>query len=297
VFEGFERSVVDTGDVPISYATAGDGPPVLLLHGYPQTKAEWAPVAELLADRFTVVCSDLRGYGESGKPRDTGGTYSFRAMATDQLRLMRMLGHERFHVAGHDRGGRVAHRMALDAPDRVASFVPCDLVPTTAMYGNVHRALAARYWQWYFLPLPEPFPERLIGADPDYYFEHCIATNGGRGLDAYDPELLEDYRRAWRDPAMIHASCADYRAGATIDLEHDAADAHRRVACPTLVLYGADGLLRELFDIAAEWAKKCETVEAAAVPGGHFFPELAPRETADLLADFIARVHTAPHPA
>lgn len=294
MFEGFSRRRIAVGDVEINCVTGGSGPALLLLHGYPQCLEQWALVAERLTDDFTVVCTDLRGYGQSSKPHDDSGeTYSFRNMAADQLAVMSALGFETFAVAGHDRGGRVAHRMALDAPERVTALIPCDLVPTWAMYHGVDRARAARYWQWYFLPLPEPFPERLIGADPDYYFENCLEVNGGVSVDeGYDPEMLAAYRRAWRDPEMIHASCADYRAGATVDLEHDEADLDVKVSCPTLAIWGGAGLLKDLFDIRAEWAKRCRDVQGVAAPGGHFFPDQDPRFTADAIRAFLtARVN------
>jgi haloacetate dehalogenase len=211
------RARIDVGDVEINCVYEGHGPPLLLLHGYPQNLSEWAALTPLLSDELTVVRSDLRGYGDSSKPHasEDGANYSFRAMAADQVALMDALGFDSFHVGGHDRGGRVAHRLALDHPDRVRSLAVMDVVPTYAMYHDTNAALAARYWQWYFLPLPEPFPERLIGADPDYYFENCLVANGGTGLDAYDSAMLEDYRRCWRDPAMIHASSGrDHRPGA-----------------------------------------------------------------------------------
>ncbi len=289
MFEGFSRRRITAGDVEINCVVGGSGPALLLLHGYPQCLEQWATVAERLTDDFTVVCTDLRGYGQSSKPHDDSGeTYSFRNMAADQLRVMSELGFETFAVAGHDRGGRVAHRMALDAPDRVSALIPCDLVPTWAMYHDVDRARAARYWQWYFLPLPEPFPERMIGGDPDYYFENCLVVNGGVSIEeGYDAEMLAAYRKAWRDPAMIHASCADYRAGATIDLEHDEADLDVTVDCPTLAIWGGDGLLKNLFDIQAEWGKRCSDVRGVPAPGGHCFPEQHPQFTADTLRDFL----------
>ncbi|MFA4926964.1 MAG: alpha/beta hydrolase [Patulibacter sp.] len=289
MFEGFSRRRITTGEVEINCVVGGSGPALLLLHGYPQCLEQWAPVAERLTDDFTVVCSDLRGYGQSSKPHDDSGeTYSFRNMAADQLQLMRELGFESFAVAGHDRGGRVAHRMALDAPDRVSALIPCDLVPTWAMYHGVDRTRAARFWQWYFLPLPEPFPERMIGGDPDYYFENCLVVNGGVSIeDGYDAQMLAAYRKAWRDPAMIHASCSDYRAGATVDLEHDEADLDVKVTCPTLAIWGGDGLVKNLFDIQAEWGKRCTDVRGVAAPGGHFFPEQHPQFTADALREFL----------
>jgi haloacetate dehalogenase len=289
VFEGFTRRRVAVGDVGIECVVGGAGPPLLLLHGYPQTHAQWAKLAPLLTARHTVVCSDLRGYGDSSKPADTGETYSFRAMAADQLALMTQLGFDRFHVAGHDRGGRVAHRLALDAQDRVLSLTALDLVPTWTMYARASRRLAARYWQWYFLPQPGPFAEQMIAAAPDLWFEHCLVSNGGEGLKAYDDEMLAEYRRCWSDPAMIHASTADYKAGATVDLEHDEADLDVKLPCPVLACWGADGLMKEQFDIGAEWRERCADVRTATVPGGHFFPEHAPEETAEVLLAFTAR--------
>jgi len=294
MFEGFTDRSVDVGPIHINAMEGGSGPAVLLLHGYPQTLAQWADVAALLADDCTVVCADLRGYGSSSKPEGEGDTYSFRSMAADQLALMTELGHERFVVAGHDRGGRVAHRMALDAPERVRALVPCDVVPTWAMYDGVDRARAARFWQWYFLPLPAPFPERLIGGDPDYYFENCLVTNGGVGIEeGFGAEQLASYRAAWRDPEMIRASCSDYRAGATVDLEHDEADLHVELAVPTFPVWGADGLLKDLFDIEAEWRKRCASVHPATVPGGHFFPDQQPRATAEAILAAVRHVEEA----
>lgn len=296
MFEGFVhgRTRVDggAGGVEIVHRVGGSGPPVLLLHGYPQTHVQWAKLAPLLAQDHTVVCADLRGYGDSGKPAAAadGSTYSFRAMAADQLALMTALGHERFHVVGHDRGARVAHRLTLDAPDRVLSLSVLDIIPTYAMYTETHQRLAATYWQWYFLLQPTPFPERIIGNDPDFWFEHCLVSNGGSGLAAYDAEMVAEYRRCWQDPEMIRASTADYRSGATVDLDHDRADLDVPVRCPTLALYGGEGLLRTLFDIGAEWRRRCGDVRVASVPGGHFFPELLPAETAAVLRGFLAEV-------
>lgn len=291
MFAGFTHHEIAVPDVRINCMVGGTGPPLLLLHGYPQCLEQWAGAAESLAGDFTVVVSDLRGYGRSTKPHDDGETYSFRNMSNDQLLVMSELGFRNFAVAGHDRGGRVAHRMALDAPERITALIPCDVVPTWAMYHDVDRARAAQYWQWYFLPLPEPFPGRLIGADPDYYFENCLVANGGVSLeDGYGAEQLAAYRRAWRDPAMIHASCADYRAGATIDLEHDAADLDVRLTCPTFPIWGADGLLKGLFDIEAEWAGRCQNVRGSTVSGGHFFPEQSPRDTARVIREVLAEV-------
>jgi haloacetate dehalogenase len=210
-------------------------------------------------------------------------------MASDQIGLMRALGHDRFHVIGHDRGGRTGHRMALDHADAVQTLTVMDIVPTYAMFMDTNRQIAGAYWHWYFLSQPEPFPERLIGNDPDFFYETCLVGWGATKIADFDPEMLAAYRRSWRDPAMIHGSCSDYRAAASIDLTHDAADLGRRVTCPTLAFYGADGVMAKLFDIPAEWRKRCADLRAATLPGGHFFVDQLPDETARILLDFLDR--------
>ncbi|MGE5159117.1 MAG: alpha/beta hydrolase [Gemmatimonas sp.] len=289
MFEGFSRERVSVGEVAIDCVVRGSGPPVLLLHGFPQNKALWARIAPQLAERFTVVCADLRGYGDSDKPRGLPdrSNYAFRVMAEDQLRLMRHFGHERFHLVGHDRGGRTGHRMALDHPDAVLSLTVMDIVPTYAMFMDTNRKVAGSYWHWYFLSQPEPFPERLIGNDPDFFYETCLVGWGATRTSDFDPDMLAEYRRSWRDPAMIHGSCSDYRAAASLDLDHDAADLSRKVGCPTLAFYGSSGLMAKLFDIPSEWRKRCEVVTDASLPGGHFFVDQFPDETARVLVKFL----------
>jgi haloacetate dehalogenase len=225
MFEGFSNQRTNVGDAEIACVVGGSGPPLLLLHGFPQNKAMWARVAPTLAERYTVVCADLRGYGDSSKPRclPDRSNYSFRAMAGDQLNLMRALGFDRFDVIGHDRGGRTGHRLALDHPDAVLSLTVMDIVPTYAMFMDTNRKVAGSYWHWYFLSQPEPFPERMIGYDPDFFYETCLVGWGATKITDFDQETLADYRRSWRDEAMIHGSCSDYRAAASIDLEHDQA--------------------------------------------------------------------------
>ncbi|MDR7103421.1 alpha/beta hydrolase [Croceicoccus sp. BE223] len=291
MFSAFEQSVERIEGLGIAYAVGGHGPAVLLLHGYPQNRFMWARVAPLLASRFTVVCPDLRGYGDSAKPPPGQDceAYSFRSMARDVVLLMERLGHRRFMVAGHDRGGRVGHRLARDWPERVTALAVLDLVPTWRMYAEVTRDLARTYWQWYFLPQPAPYPERMIGADPDYYFEHCLGSNGGTALSAFDPAMLAQYRRCWNDPAMIHASCNDYRAGIGIDLRHDEEDRNRKLECPVLALWARDGIMQTLFDIEAEWRKVASDVSTATVPGGHFFLDHQPEASAAALSAFFAR--------
>jgi haloacetate dehalogenase len=289
MFDDFQTQSIAVDAAAIACSVGGSGPPVLLLHGFPQCRAMWARVAPILAKGFTVVCSDLRGYGDSSKPRDRPdhANYAFRALAADQAQLMRQLGFERFHVVGHDRGARTAVRLALDHPQAVSTLTIMDIVPTHTLFMEANRKTASAYWHWYFLSLPEPFPERLIGNDPDFFYETCLTGWGAARLSDFDPQCLAEYRRTWRDPAMIHGSCADYRAAATIDLEHDLADLEQPIRCPTLVLYGALGVMAKLFDIPAQWRRRCPGAIDAALPGGHFFVDQFPEQTAHLLLQFL----------
>jgi haloacetate dehalogenase len=301
VFEGFKRGKAQLGEIAINYVIGGSGPPVLLLHGFPQNLAMWAKVAPVLAEHFTVVCADLRGYGDSSKPQclPDRSNYAFRAMAGDQMALMTSLGFPRFHAVGHDRGGRTCHRLALDHPGAVQSLTVMDIVPTHKLFTEADRAFGLAYWHWFFLAQPEPFPERLIGADPDFFYETCLAGWGAARLGDFDAEQLAEYRRCWRDKAMIHGSCSDYRAASTIDLEHDAADIGTKVACPTLVLYGAQGIMAKLHDVPATWRERCADVRGRAIPGGHFFVDTAPEEAIKALVKFLAPSITSissPHP-
>jgi haloacetate dehalogenase len=291
MFEGFARGVANVGGIDIAYVTAGSGPPLLLLHGFPQCKAMWARVAPQLADQYTVVCADLRGYGDSGKPvcLPDRSNYSFRSMASDQVGLMRRLGFERFHLIGHDRGGRTGYRMSLDHPDTVLTLTVMDIVPTYSMLMETNRKVASSYWHWYFLSQPEPFPEQLIGNDPDFFYEYQLAGWGATSLARFDQEMLEEYRRAWRNPAMVHGSCSDYRAAVSVDLEHDTADVGRKVQCPALVFYGSAGQMAQLFDIPAQWRARGVEVTEASLPGGHFFVDQFPDETVRILRGFLAK--------
>lgn len=285
-----ERFTLD--GVEIACTISGSGPAVLLLHGFPQTRAMWRTVAAKLAERFTVVAADLRGYGASGKPGLTEpaecSAYSFRAMGQDQLALMTALGHESFHLVGHDRGARVAHRMALDVPERVASVVLMDIVPTQELLCGLTHPVAASYYHWFFLAQPHPFPERLIGADPDYFFESCLLGWGGAQLSDFDAVHLAEYRAAWRRPEVIFAMCQDYRAAIAHDLALDEVDLHRQVTCPALVLYGAEGVMAREYDVAATWAPRLAQMQVAALPGGHFFPDTAASQTAEAVGRFLA---------
>lgn len=276
--------------VEIAYVTAGSGPPVLLLHGYPQTRALWAKVAPQLANHFTVVAADLRGYGASDKPAPTpeADNYSFRAMASDMAALMTSLGHERFHLVGHDRGARVGHRFALDHPQRLLSLTVMDIIPTIDVWVNMDTDLSLAYWHWPFLAQPAPFPPKMIGADPDMFFETCLQSWGKADLGDFDPEQLTAYRTAWRDPEMIAASCGDYRAGALIDRIHDEQPPRLKIACPLLVMEGVDGVMGERFDVAGIWRQEADgPVSHMPMPGGHFFIDLHPEKTTGALIDFL----------
>jgi haloacetate dehalogenase len=283
VFEGFELAFVETAEAVIRVRRGGSGPPLLLLHGHPQTHAMWSRVAPLLAREFTVVATDLRGYGESSKPPTTPDhePYSKRAMARDQVEVMSRLGFDRFGLVGHDRGGRCAYRLALDHPERVAKLAVLDIVPTADMWRRVDMEFGLVDWHWFFLAQPAPFPEEVIGANPDaFYFR------GDRSR--FDPEALEDYLGCVRNPATIHAMCEDYRAGATIDLELDEADrGRRRIPCPVLALWAGRDELGRWFDVLSVWRRWADDVRGRALDCGHFLPEEAPEETYEELRAFF----------
>ncbi|MFT6674036.1 MAG: haloacetate dehalogenase [Sulfitobacter sp.] len=285
---GFETQTTQANGQQIHYAKGGSGPPVLLLHGFPQTHMMWHAVAPVLAREYTVIAPDLRGYGQSGKPQGTVN-YSFRRMAADPLALMRDLGFARFHLIGHDRGARTAHRMALDAPEAVQSLTLMDIVPTHLLLDGLSQQVARAYYHWFFLAQPAPFPETMIGHDPDAYFESCLTGWGAGSLADFDADALAAYRRAWRDPEVIRGMCADYRAALDVDFDLDAADLARRISCPALVMYGADGAMGKAYDVPATWAHRLNTITAAAVPGGHFFVDEHPAQTTTALLDFLHR--------
>jgi haloacetate dehalogenase len=288
VLEGFEQLRIPASGTEINLRKAGQGPPLLLLHGYPQTHVMWHKIAPRLAERFTVVLPDLRGYGDSAKPPGgaTHEAYAKRALAQDQVEVMAALGFERFAVVGHDRGARVVHRMALDHPGRVTKAALLDIAPTLTMYEGTDRVLATAYYHWFFLIQPYDLPERLIGGDPDYYLEKKIGA-WSKTEGCFTPEAVAEYQRCFRDPATIHATCEDYRAAAGIDLEHDRADLERRIACPLLVLWGAKGVIERCYDVLAVWRERAETVSGKALPCGHFLPEEAPEETLAELLTFL----------
>lgn len=291
LIRGFATHDVQTSAVRLRYAIGGSGPPLLLLHGHPQTHVTWQKVAPRLAERFTVVAADLRGYGDSDKP--PGGerhvNYSKRAMARDQVELMATLGFARFAVVGHDRGARVAHRMALDHAAAVERLAVLDIAPTATMYARTDKEFASRYFWWFFLIQPYDLPERLIAADPDYFLRRHIEGQI-RTPGAVDPDILAEYLRCYRDPATRHAVCEDYRAAATIDLEHDRADrdAGRKVECPLLALWGSRGVIEKCYDALAEWRRVAADVRGKSLPSGHYLPEEVPDLVADEFETFFS---------
>ncbi|MEW6255318.1 MAG: alpha/beta hydrolase [Pseudomonadota bacterium] len=285
---GFRLLDIPVGDVTIRAAVAGEGPPLLLLHGHPQTHVTWRKIAPELARDHTVVAADLRGYGDSSKPE--GGAdhiaYSKREMAKDQVAVMERLGFSRFALVGHDRGARVAHRLALDHPDAVSRLCVMDIAPTATMYARTDKAFASRYFWWFFLIQPSPLPERMIGADPDYFLRHHLAGQT-KTPGATEPEAFAEYLRCYLDPATRHAICEDYRAAAGIDLIHDAEDAHERIKAPLLALWGARGVVGELYDVRETWREKAQDVSGQALDCGHLLQEERPLDTLRALQDFL----------
>ena len=295
MFEGFTLTTVKAGEIEIRLRHGGSGPPLLLLHGHPETHVMWHRVAPWLARDFTVIAPDLRGYGGSGRPATTADhePYSKRAMARDQIALMKHFGFERFAVAGHDRGGRVAYRLALDHPARVGRLAVLDILPTETVWARADARLALAFWPWSLLAQPAPLPERVLAAAPEAVIEDAL---GGWGSSpaAFPPEVRAAYVEALRDPAHAHAICEEYRAAATLDRAHDKADlaAGRKIACPLLALWsagsGLDRWYAEEGGPLALWREWADHVEGRALAGGHFFPEELPEETAAILRRFFA---------
>jgi haloacetate dehalogenase len=290
-FAGFSTQDFALGEAAIHARVGGSGAPLLLLHGYPQSHLMWARVAAALAKRFTVVVPDLRGYGASSAPRSHNGErYSKRLMANDAVALMAALGHKTFALAGHDRGGRVAYRLALDHPEVVTKIAVLDIVPTGEMWAGMNAGRAMTVYHWMFLAQPEPLPETLISAAPQVYLDHTLASwTGDRSLASFAPEALAAYRAAFRDPARVHATCEDYRAGATIDRALDEADraAGRKITAPLLALWGGTGIPARGESPLDVWRRWATDVSGKAIEGGHFLPEEAPEATAEALAAFF----------
>jgi len=291
LFPGFLRDDISTTGATIRTVRAGSGPPLLLLHGYPQTHVIWHKIARRLAENFSVVLTDLRGYGDSSKPErgERHQNYSFRAMAQDQLEVMRHLGHERFYVASHDRGARAAHRLCLDHPDAVRRVCFMDIVPTLRMYRDTSMEFATKYMWWFFLIQKAPLPERMIGADAEFFLDfHFHVQNATPG--ALTAEALEEYRRCFCTPETIHASCEDYRAAAGVDLEMDDADekAGRKIEAPVLALWGAKGEIGKLWNVLEVWRQHANApVAGRALNSGHYLAEEQPEEVLQELLRFF----------
>ncbi|MEO1403525.1 MAG: alpha/beta hydrolase [Cyanobacteria bacterium J06635_1] len=290
MFESFENRQIDTSQATIHTLIGGAGPPLLLLHGYPQTHVMWHKVAPQLAEHFTVVCTDLRGYGNSSKPVSDANhsPYSKRAMAQDQIEVMADLGFETFMAAGHDRGGRVLHRLLLDHPERVTRAALLDIVPTRYIFKTINQAMATIYEHWFFLIQPDGFPERLIGHDPDDYLTTKLHRWSAEP-SAFSEVAMAEYRRCFRQAETIHATCEDYRAAATIDLTHDETDLDTQIQCPLLVLWGAQGAMERHYEVLKIWQDRAVDVRGQALPCGHFVPEEAPAETTQMLLKFFQR--------
>ena len=287
LFPGFTTQKVQTSGATIHTLRGGSGPPLLLIHGYPQTHVEWHKIAPRLAEQFTVVMTDLRGYGDSSKPADgdNHAGYSKRAMAQDQIDVMRSFGFQKFAIVGHDRGARVTWRTAVEHPDAVTKAVVIDIVPLP--YSRVTREFATEYFHWFFLIQPAPFPETLIGNSAEFYLRSRFLRQN-TASEVFTPEAVAEYLRCFTDPATIHATCEDYRAGATIDLDHAAQDGAKKVMCPLLVLWGERGTVGRLEPVMDIWRDKAVNVTGKGLASGHFLPEEVPEETLSEILRFLS---------
>ena len=289
MFERFENLQIDANGTTINLVKGGSGPPILMLHGYPQTHAMWNKIAPRLAEDFTVVCPDLRGYGDSAKVEGDPDhiNYSKRVMAQDQIDVMQSLGFEQFYLVGHDRGGRVSHRLTKDHPDNVLKLVTLDIIPTRTMFQIVNKDFATNTYHWFFLIQPYDFPERVIGADPEFY--------AGRGFNrvkdadtVFTPEALNDYLRCFNNPGTIHAVCEDYRAGASIDLVHDDADFEQKVNCPMLAMWSSTGYVGRTQDVLKVWQDYATDVRGKSLTCGHYIAEEMPDEAYAAIKEFLS---------
>jgi haloacetate dehalogenase len=293
-FKGFKREQIKTSGATINAVYGGKGSPVLLLHGIPETHVLWRKVAPLLAQDHFLVITDLRGYGDSSKP--PGGAdhfaYSKRAMAQDQVEVMKHLGFDKFALIGHDRGGRVAHRMALDHPEVLTKLAILDIVPTYTLYQSITKEFATIFYHWFLMVQPAPFPETLLGNSAEYFLTSTLLWLGGHALGEPVPDWVgsaafREYLRCFRDPATIHAICEDYRAAASIDLAHDAADLSRKIECPLLVLWSEKGPFHRMYDVLQTWRDRSQSAEGEAMPTGHFLPEQMPVELTQKIKAFL----------
>jgi haloacetate dehalogenase len=292
MFEGFKTAKVRTTGATINVVSGGQGPPVLLLHGSPQSHVMWHKIAPVLSREFTVLAADLRGYGDSSKPPDgeNHSNYSKRAMALDQIEVMSHFGFQKFAVVGHDRGGRVGHRLALDYPDRVQKLAVIDMVPTYKMLHSVNNQLATAFYHWFLMVQPAPLPETLIANNAEFYLKYMMFREAWHGpIPTWMGQVaFSEYLRCYRDPATIHANCEDYRAAASIDMKHDQADLGRKITCPVLSLWGEQGAVGRLFDVLAVWRERAENVSGKPLSGRHFLPEESPEQTSAELQAFLS---------
>ena len=288
MFDGFKSAKIKSNKININYKIGGKGYPILMLHGYPQTHIMWRKVTPILSQDYTVICSDLRGYGDSDKPSSdiVHKNYSKKEMAKDQAELMELLGFNKYVVVGHDRGARVAHRMGLDYQDKISKMVLMDIVPTNHVFNTANMTLATRYYHWFFLIQKPPFPEKLIGKDPEFYLRSKLSM-WGLNEQYMSEDAVTEYLRCFSNPDTIRASCEDYRAGATIDMEDHNKDYDKKIECPLLILWGKKGTVEELYDPIEVWKKWAKNVQGFSLDCGHFIPEERPEETVDYIKNFI----------
>ena len=300
----FKQKIIQTQEAQTNTFIGGKGYPLLLLHGYPQNHYMWHKIAHRLAENFTVIVTDLRGYGDSSKPQGKAdhSNYSKRAIAKEQVEVMSQLGYDKFYLVGHDRGARVAHRLTLDYPQQVTKLAVLDIIPTYELYTTSDREFATAYYHWFFLIQPYPFPETLISNNPEYFLSHCL-DSWSKTTDAFSPEAKAEYLRCFSDPKTIHGTCEDYRASATIDLVHDEADMDKKITCPLLALWGNKGIFGKKYDregcsrsesisnrgvdVIASWKKRAINVVGKGLGCGHFLPEEAPEATYKSLKEFL----------
>ncbi|MGZ3241227.1 MAG: alpha/beta fold hydrolase [Burkholderiaceae bacterium] len=289
----FNKTALQVNGVSINCRYGGTGPALLLLHGFPQTHLIWRKIANELAQRYTLVMPDLRGYGDSSKPHGNAdhSNYSKRMMAQDMIEVMHALGHTSFYLCGHDRGGRVAHRLALDYPDAVKKLMLIDISPTRTMYEATNQQLATLYYHWFFLIQPEPLPETLIGNNAAYFLNYTLSGWGSNGASFIEAEAMAEYQHCFCTSEAIHSACEDYRAAATIDLEHDRDHDILKIQCPTHVVWGQHGVVAKLFQPLDDWRVKCANrITGTALPAGHFIPEQVPQLLLQEMMHFFVTV-------